>query len=123
MAEKSEKTSYFKIALQCKCPSCLKGDLYQEGFTLEVRETCSECGFEISKNDSADGPAVILVFILGFILCPLALWVDSLYRPPVWVHAVVWGSLALVMIVGSLRYVKSFVIWLQYKNRGDHWGE
>ena len=108
-----------KLAWHCKCPQCQKGDLFKPGLTLDLRDSCGECDLNLSKNDTADGPAVFLIFILGFLLVPLALFVDALYSWPVWVHAVVWGALAIAITVGALRPVKAYVIALQFQHRPE----
>lgn len=105
----------------CKCPKCKKGDLYKPGFTMDLRDQCAECGFDISRNDSADGPAVFLIFILGFLLVPVALITDALFHWPLWLHAAVWGALALLLTLGSLRPLKAYVIALQFKHRPNDW--
>ena len=111
-----------KRAFDCKCPRCGEGDLFQPGFlNLKVNEVCSGCGFALAKNDSADGPAVFLIFILGFLLVPLALWVDHVFHLPLLVHGVIWTTLALGLTLGMLRPLKSYVIALQLKHRPGDW--
>ncbi|MCC6598704.1 MAG: DUF983 domain-containing protein [Alphaproteobacteria bacterium] len=112
-----------KACWHCKCPKCRVGDLYARGLTLDLRERCDSCGLDISRSDSADGPAVFLIFILGFLLVPLALLVDAVFGWPLWVHAIVWGVCALFLTVGSLRPLKAYIIALQYKHRPSDWGE
>jgi uncharacterized protein (DUF983 family) len=107
--------------MACKCPACNEGNLYPSLFNLELNDICSECGFDLSKNDSADGPAVFLIFILGFSLVPLALIFDHIFEPPLWVHAFLWGIIAIVMTVGALKPLKSYIIYLQYKHRKSDW--
>lgn len=110
-----------KAALACKCPKCGKGDLFKSGFlNLGLRANCDVCGLDFSKNDSGDGPAVFLIFILGFALVPLALLMEVLLSPPLWAHALVWGVIAIGLTVGSFKPLKSYIIALQYKHRaGD----
>ena len=80
--------TFLKTALACKCPQCGAGDLYVSRYTLTIRENCSVCGLELSENDNGDGPAVFLIFILGFLLVPMALIFEVVFSPPLWVHAV-----------------------------------
>ena len=108
-------------ALACKCPRCKEGDLYQSGFSIELRKVCEKCGLDFSKNDSADGPAVFLIFVLGFSLVPLALLFETLVAPPLWVHAVLWTVVALSLTIGSLKPLKSYIIALQFKHRPGDW--
>lgn len=82
-----------------------------------MRRTCPDCGLDLTQADSADGPAVFLIFVLGASLVPLALIFETVFAPPLWVHAVLWGAVALGFTIGSLRPLKAFVVALQYKHR------
>ena len=110
-----------KFAFECKCPRCKKGEMYVGKYNLTLREACSECGLDLAKNDSADGPAVFLIFILGSLLVPLALILDAYISPPLWVHAVVWTIVALGLTLGCLKPLKAYIIALQYKHRPGDW--
>jgi uncharacterized protein (DUF983 family) len=111
----------FKTALSCKCPKCGKGDLYPSRFNLAVNKVCSSCGLNLGKNDSADGPAVLLIFLLGASLVPIALLFENIFAPPLWVHGLLWGSVAIALTIGSLRPIKSYIIALQFKHRPGDW--
>lgn len=110
-----------KTALGQKCPQCHQGDLYKSVFALDLNKSCSVCGLDLAKNDSADGPAVFLIFILGFLLVPIALWVASVVNLPLWLHAIIWGVVILGLTLGSLRPTKAYIIALQYKHRPNDW--
>jgi uncharacterized protein (DUF983 family) len=98
-----------------RCPRCGKGRLFQ-GF-LALRPCCERCGLDFSFVDSADGPAVFVIFISGFIVAGSALAVEMLYAPPYWVHAVLWGPLILITTLGPLRPMKGLLIALQYYHK------
>lgn len=110
-----------KAALACNCPKCGEGALFKSGFlNLALNEKCGKCGFDISKNDCGDGVAVFLIFILGFLLVPLALLFENVFSPPLWVHGVLWSVVALILTIGAFKPLKSYIIALQYKHRsGD----
>jgi len=109
-------------ALALKCPQCGQGDLYKPGFlNLSLCDECASCKFALAKNDSADGPAVFLIFILGALLVPLALYLDSVMTIPLWLHAIIWTVLALGITLGLLRPLKAYVIGLQLKHRASDW--
>ncbi len=105
-----------KLALFGKCPKCREGTIFREGFTLDIREHCENCGLNLGEHDCGDGPAVFLIFILGFLLVPAALYLEFTFFPPLWVHMVLWGSIALGATLGSLRPLKAYIIALQYKH-------
>lgn len=110
-----------KLGWACRCPKCQKGDLFKPGLTLTLRDQCEICGLDLSKNDSADGPAVFLIFILGFALVPIALILDSLFSWPLWLHAIIWTAVTLALTLGTLRPLKSYIIALQFKHRPRDW--
>lgn len=111
-----------KFALECKCPKCRKGELFQPGlFTVDVQKKCKNCGLKLEKSDAADGPAVFLIFILGFSLVPLALALDHFFTVPLWFHALLWSVIALGVTLFSIRPLKAYIIALQYKHRPGDW--
>ena len=110
-----------RLGWHCKCPKCKDGDIYKSGLTLTLRDRCENCGLDLSKNDSADGPAVFLIFILGFALVPIALALDAVFSWPLWLHAILWTAVALVLTLGTLRPLKAYIIALQYKHRASDW--
>lgn len=110
-----------QTALKCVCPRCGKGKLFKPGLTLEVVENCESCGLALAKNDSGDGPAVFMVFILGFLLVPMALLLDAWFTVPLWLHAVLWTIVALGICVFTMQPIKAYVVALQFKHRPQTW--
>ena len=119
----NEFLNTLKKGLACKCPRCEIGNLYPKSFDLDVKGHCSHCGLDFGKNDSADGPAVFLIFILSFSIVPLALLVDALFSIPYWMHLLVWTLLCIGITLASLKYLKSYIIYLQYKHRPTDWDD
>ncbi len=108
-------------SMACKCPRCGKGDLYPSTFDMNVVKKCPACGLDLSKNDSADGPAVFMIFIISPLVVPLALLTDALFSINLWVNVGLWGLISLGAALGMLKPVKSYIIALQYKHRpGDY---
>jgi uncharacterized protein (DUF983 family) len=102
-------------ALACKCPKCGTGDLYPNRYTLALNKSCNHCHYNFSNSDSADGPAVFLIFILGFTVVPAALWLELQFEPPFWLHIILWTPVVIGMTVAFLRPVKSYVMALNHK--------
>jgi len=96
-----------------RCPRCGKGRLF-DGF-LSVKPACDACGLDYSFADAGDGPAVFIMFLAGFIVAGTALVVEFAYQPPFWLHALLWGPLAVLVCVGPLRPLKGLMIALQYR--------
>lgn len=110
--------SPFSTGLACRCPRCGQASLF-DGF-LKVRESCPSCGLDLRNEDSGDGPAVFIIFVLGATVVPLALWVESLFSPPLWVHAALWTVAVIGGTLVMLRPLKAFTIALQFKHKTPH---
>jgi uncharacterized protein (DUF983 family) len=72
---------------------------------------------DFSFADSADGPAVFVIFFSGLIVAGSALVMEILYSPPYWVHALVGIPLILITGLGPLRPAKGVLIALQYHHQ------
>ena len=101
--------------LSARCPSCGEGKLFA-GF-LDLAPRCERCGLDYSFADSADGPAVFVILIAGFIVVFAALIVEFVYQPPYWVHAVLWLPLIAATPLLPLRPMKGLMIALQYHHK------
>ncbi len=88
---------------------------------MDLLDACPSCGLDYTRIDAADGPAVFLIFILGTLLVPAALLLDWLVAVPLWVHAVLWGMIALGATLGALKPLKAYIIALQFKHRPGDW--
>lgn len=112
--------SPFAAGLRCRCPRCGRGALFNG--LLTVRPVCEVCELDLSAHDTGDGPAVFVIFLLGAIVVPLALLLETWLSPPIWVHLVVWLPVVLVLAVVLLRPIKAILVALHYKNFKGHYG-
>lgn len=101
--------------LSGRCPRCGSGKMFK-GY-LSLRDKCQACGLDFSFADSADGPAVFVSFIVGFIVVGLALIVELSYMPPFWVHIVLWLPLIVILGLACLRPLKGMMIALQFAHK------
>jgi uncharacterized protein (DUF983 family) len=104
----------------CRCPNCGEGPLFQ-GF-LTVLPECEACGFDLSKADSGDGPAVFIILIVGFLMGFSALATEIAFHPPVWLHLIVWLPLTAILCLVLLRPFKGVMIALQFHHRASEAG-
>jgi uncharacterized protein (DUF983 family) len=104
-----------RTALRCRCPRCGEGKLY-DGL-LSVAAFCPQCGLDLRAQDAGDGPAVFVVLILGALVVALAILVEILAAPPLWVHIVLWTPVILGGAITMLRPLKAGLIALQYRHR------
>ena len=116
----SRRVSPIAAGLACKCPRCGRGKLYN-GF-LTVADSCAVCRLDLQKADSGDGPAVFIIFILGFLVVPLALLLEAKVEPPYWVHVAIWPAVILGGALGLLRPLKGLLIALQFHHKASEGG-
>jgi uncharacterized protein (DUF983 family) len=103
--------------LKGRCPRCGQGRLFN-GF-LTVAPRCEVCGLDYSFADPADGPAIFVMLIIGFVIVGLALWVEVTMNPPLWVHFTLWIPLVFLLCLPPLRLIKGVLITLQYANKAE----
>ena len=97
-----------------RCPRCGDGALF-DGF-LNLAKQCDNCSLDYEFADSADGPAVFVILLAGFLIVALALLVEISYQPPYWLHAVLWLPIGIIIPLAMLRPLKGMLIGLQFKN-------
>ena len=73
-------------------------------------------GLDLSNHASGDGPAVFVAFFVGIVVVALALILEVVAGPPIWLHLVIWIPTILAASLYLLRPFKSVLIALQYKH-------
>lgn len=81
---------------------------------LKVADTCPACGEALHHHQADDLPAYLVIVIVGHILVPLALIVESNFAPPLWVHWLLWIPAVLILTMALLQPVKGAVVALQW---------
>jgi uncharacterized protein (DUF983 family) len=100
-----------------RCPSCRRGKLF-DGY-LALAPKCDLCGLDYGFADAGDGPAVFVILIAGFIVTGFALLTEVFYAPPYWLHAALWGPLAILLPLVLLRSFKGALIALQFRHKAE----
>jgi uncharacterized protein (DUF983 family) len=112
-----DTASPIATGLRARCPRCGEGRLFK-GF-LSLKPRCEACGLDYAFADSGDGPAVFIMFIVGFIVCGGALWAEFTYEPPMWLHMAIWLPLTVVLCLALARPAKALMIALQFQNKAE----
>lgn len=109
--------SPFQTGLRNRCPRCGQGHLFK-GF-LTLAPGCEACGLDYSFADPADGPAVFVMFIMGFPVVALGAWIELAYEPPLWVHFVTTLPFLLLACIPTLRPFKGFIVASQFFSKAE----
>lgn len=114
VSEAGPPVGLLAAALRCRCPRCGRGKIFAG--LLDVVPRCAVCGLDISAQDAGDGPAVFVILFLGALVVFLAIMVEMLFSPPLWVHLVLWTPTIIGGAILLLRPFKAGLIALQYRH-------
>ncbi len=109
--------SPYIAGIACRCPRCGRGRLFT-GF-LTLAPACENCGLDYGFADAGDGPAVFVILIAGFLVVGAAVIVEFVWRPPYWVHALLWIPMILAVTLGLLRPLKGLLVALQFHHKAE----
>jgi uncharacterized protein (DUF983 family) len=84
---------------------------------LKVADTCPVCHEELHHHRADDAPAYFVIVIVGHIVVPLVLLVETEIAPPYWVHAAIWLPLTIGLAAGLLQPIKGAIIGWQWAHR------
>jgi uncharacterized protein (DUF983 family) len=113
--ERRDVWTAIKRGFRCRCPRCGEGKLFRA--FLKVDDHCSVCGLDFTPHRADDLPAYLVIVIVGHIVVPLALWIETDYSPPVWLQLAIYLPLTLFASLGLLQPVKGAVVGLQWALR------
>lgn len=111
------RPSAIRAGLRGRCPRCCRGALFK-GF-VALAPSCAVCGLDYGFADSADGPAVFISLIGGFVVLGAALWTELVFEPPMWVHMAVFLPLTVIVCAGLLRPLKGLLVARQYETSAE----
>jgi uncharacterized protein (DUF983 family) len=94
------------------CPACGKGALFRR--YLKVADHCPACGEALHHHRADDAPPYFTIIIVGHIVVGLVLVMEMTYRPPLWLHAVLWLPLTVLLALLILPPVKGALVGLQW---------
>ena len=102
-------------ALSGLCPRCGAKTLFAG--LARFAPKCRACGLDFSAFNVGDGPAAILILVIGALVTALAIWLELAAEPPFWVHALLWIPLSLALVVLGLRASKAALLASEFRNR------
>ncbi|CCW20306.1 protein of unknown function DUF983 [Sphingobium indicum BiD32] len=102
-------------ALRGRCPACGEGRMFAR--FLKPITACTHCGQSWDMHQADDFPSYIVILLLGHILVPLMIEVNSALDIPLGWQAAIWPTLALLLAVAMIQPVKGAVIAFQWTRR------
>ena len=97
------------------CPQCGTRTLFDGAIRFALR--CRACGLDFSTFNVGDGPAALLVLVIGGLITGLAIALELVGQPPFWVHILLWLPITLVSVILSLRVAKGALLAMEYRQQ------
>jgi uncharacterized protein (DUF983 family) len=115
LTEKRDVWTALKRGLRCRCPRCGQGKLFRA--FLKVDDHCKVCSLDFTPHRADDLPAYLVIVIVGHLVVPTALWIETDYSPPVWLQLAIYLPITLIASLALLQPVKGAVVGLQWALR------
>jgi len=115
LAEKRDVWAAMKRGFRGRCPRCGEGKLFRA--FLKTADSCSHCGQDFSAHRADDLPAYLVIVIVGHIVVPFALFVETNYSPPVPLQLAIYLPFTFLASLALLQPVKGTVVALQWALR------
>jgi uncharacterized protein (DUF983 family) len=113
--EKRDLWTAFKRGFRGRCPRCGVGKLFRA--FLKVDDHCTACGLDFSPHRADDLPAYLVIIIVGHVVVPVALMIETNYSPPVMLQLAIYLPVTLVASLLLLQPVKGAVVGVQWALR------
>jgi uncharacterized protein (DUF983 family) len=113
--EKRDVWTSIKRGFRGRCPRCGEGRLFCA--FLKVGNKCSVCDLDFTPHRADDLPAYLVIVIVGHIVVPTALLIETDYSPPVWLQLAIYLPLTLILSLALLQPVKGAVVGMQWALR------
>jgi uncharacterized protein (DUF983 family) len=94
------------------CPNCGQGRMFRA--FLKVADNCPACAEELHHHRADDFPAYVVIVIVGHILVPLVLLVETHLAPPYWVGMTLWPAAVVALTLVLIQPVKGAIVGLQW---------
>ena len=96
------------------CPSCGSAKLFRS--FLQPVHACPACGQGWRIRTADDFPPYLVILLVGHIVAPGMIAMESGWHPPLWVHLSVWLPLVLLLSLMLIQPMKGAVIAFQWWN-------
>ena len=104
-----------KRGFRGRCPRCGEGKLFRA--FLKTADHCSACGQDFTPHRADDLPAYLVIVIVGHIVVPLALMIETNYSPPVALQLAIYLPLTFIASLILLQPAKGAVVGVQWALR------
>ena len=113
--EKRDVWQALKRGFRGRCPRCGEGKLFRA--FLKVDNSCSVCELDYTPHRADDLPAYLVIIIVGHIVVPVVLWIETNYAPAIWLQMSIYLPFTFIASLVLLQPVKGAVVGFQWALR------
>jgi uncharacterized protein (DUF983 family) len=104
-----------------RCPNCGKGELFRS--YLKVDPRCPVCNEDLSHQRADDAPPYLTMLIVGHVIVAGVLAAEDVFpQSPLWLDALIWLWLTLVLSLALLPRIKGALVGYQWALRMHGFG-
>lgn len=103
-------------ALSGLCPRCGAKSLFEGPARIAFK--CGNCGLKLAELERGGRLAGVVTIVVAIVLILAALAIESAYRPPLWLQAVIWAPLTIGIVIAILRLFKTTLLYAAYERQG-----
>ena len=104
-----------------RCPNCGNGKLFRS--YLKVNPNCPSCGEDLSHQRADDAPPYLTMLIVGHVIVAGVLAAEDVFpQSPLWLDALIWLWLTLVLSLALLPRIKGALVGYQWALRMHGFG-
>jgi uncharacterized protein (DUF983 family) len=113
--EKRDVWTALKRGFRGRCPRCGQGKLFRA--FLKVDDHCPVCQLDFTPHRADDLQAYLVIVIVGHIVVPTILWIETDYSPSLALQLSIYLPLTLILSLALLQPVKGAVVAIQWALR------
>lgn len=103
------------------CPRCAARTLFAA--PAQIARSCSSCGLDFASLERGSRAAGLVTILAAALLITVALTIETLFRPPIWLQLVIWAPLTVGAVLGALRGFKTYMLFASYERHSESMGE
>lgn len=101
-----------QAALHGLCPRCGAQTVFDGPVIFHL--TCSACACDFARREGGGRFAAIITFLCAALLTALAMLVDEIADPPLWLQALIWAPLTMAGVIFGVRFAKAALLALRF---------
>ena len=111
------QSGIFRAALLGSCPRCKEPTLFEAPARLSLK--CSSCELDLGALEGGGRLSGLLTAFVAVVLILIAVGVNTLFAPPLWLQAAFWAPVTVFGVVGVLRLFKTLLLYANFERQKE----